>query len=81
MYNVLLHNDETTTFDFVIAILMRVFHKSAEDAITVTQSIHETGVGVAGSPYTHEIAEEKTLETIAIARANGYPLTPTFEEM
>lgn len=81
MYKVLLHNDDTTTFDFVIAVLMRIFHKTAEDAILVTKSIHETGQGIAGAPYTKEVAEEKTLETIALARANNFPLTPTFEEL
>lgn len=81
MYKVLLHNDDTTTFDFVIAILMKIFHKTAEEAIEITKSIHEQGQGIAGAPYTREIAEEKTLETIAFARANNFPLTPTFEEL
>ena len=81
MYKVLLHNDDTTTFDFVIAVLRKIFHKTAEEAIAVTKAIHEEGKGIAGSPYSREIAEEKTLETIAFARANSFPLTPTFEEL
>lgn len=81
MYKVLLHNDDTTTFDFVIAVLMRIFHKTAEEAIEVTKAIHVEGRGVAGSPYSKEIAEEKTLETIAFARANSFPLTASFEEL
>lgn len=81
MYKVLLHNDDTTSFEFVIEVLMRIFHKSAEDAIHITQSIHVQGQGIAGAPYTKEIAEEKTTETMAFARANGYPLTASFEEL
>ena len=81
MYKVILHNDNTTTFDFVIAILTQVFHRSLGDAIEITQSIHQTGQGIAGAPYTHEIAEEKTSETIGFARANGFPLMATFEEV
>lgn len=81
MYKVILHNDNTTTVDFVIHVLMRIFHKKLDDAVVITQSIHETGQGIAGSPYTKEIAEEKTLETIAIARANGFPLVATYEEV
>ena len=81
LYKVLLHNDDTTTVDFVIHILMRIFHRTIEDAVDLTQVIHETGIGIAGSPYTKEIAEEKALETIAAARANGYPLIATFEEL
>jgi len=81
MYKVLLHNDETTTFDFVIHVLVSIFHKTVEDAVELTKQIHVQGQGIAGSPYTREIAEEKTLETITFSRANGYPLTATFEEL
>lgn len=81
LYKVVLHNDDSTTFDFVIAILTKIFHKSLDQAIEITMSIHEQGQGIAGSPYTREVAEEKTLETITYARANGFPLTATFEEL
>ncbi len=80
MYKVILHNDDKTTFDFVILVLMDIFHKNLDDAITVTKLIHEQGQGIAGAPYTREVAEEKTLETISFSRANGFPLTATFEE-
>lgn len=81
MYKVLLHNDDKTTFDFVILVLVQIFHKTVEEAIEITHAIHLTQVGIAGSPYTREIAEEKTIETISFARANGFPLTATFEEL
>ena len=81
MYKVILHNDNTTTVEFVIHVLVRIFHKSIDDAMVLTQTIHETGIGIAGAPYTKEIAEEKTLETLASARANGFPLIATFEEL
>ena len=81
MYKVILHNDDTTTFDFVIEVLIRIFHKNLHDAFELTKSIHNTGQGIAGAPYTREIAEEKTEETISFSRANGFPLTATFEEL
>jgi ATP-dependent Clp protease adaptor protein ClpS len=81
MYKVLLHNDNLTTFDFVISILVTIFHRSLEDSIEITKAIHIAGQGIAGSPYTHEVAEEKTVETISFARANGFPLTATYEEL
>lgn len=81
MYKVLLHNDDKTTFDFVIRVLTQIFHKSVEEAIEVTQAIHITQTGVAGAPYTREVAEEKTAETISFSRASGFPLTATFEEV
>ena|ERR1035437_9110038 len=81
MYKVLLHNDDKTTFDFVISVLMQIFHRTENDAVEITKQIHITGIGIAGAPYTHEVAEEKTLETISYARANNFPLTPTYEEI
>ena len=81
LYKVILHNDNTTTVEFVIHVLMRIFHRKSEDAMVLTHTIHETGIGIAGAPYTKEIAEEKTLETVAAARANGFPLVATFEEL
>jgi ATP-dependent Clp protease adaptor protein ClpS len=81
MYKVLLHNDDTTTMDFVVAVLTQIFHRTAEEAIEITVHIHHNGQGIAGSPYTREIAEEKTLETVSYARANGFPLVATFEEL
>jgi len=81
MYKVILHNDDTTTMNFVIQILVHIFHRKLEDALMLTQVIHETGQGIAGAPYTREIAEEKAMETIATARANDFPLTATFEEL
>ncbi len=81
MWKVILHNDNTTTFDFVIAVLIRVFHKSVDQATELTQMIHLTGAGVAGI-YTKEIAEEKTYETLMFAKANGFPdMTASYEEM
>ena len=81
MYKVILHNDDKTTFDFVIAVLIDIFHKTIDEAIEITKVIHVTGQGIAGAPYTREIAEEKTLETVSFSRVNNFPLTPTFEEL
>jgi ATP-dependent Clp protease adaptor protein ClpS len=81
MYKVILHNDDSTTFDFVINVLIRIFHRTVEDAVEVTKAIHLSGQGIAGAPYTHEIAEEKTTESINWARANNFPLTVTYEEI
>lgn len=81
MYKVLLHNDDTTTFDFVIMILTTVFHKSIDESIEITKAIHVEGQGVAGAPYTKEIAEEKQDEVRKLSRANSFPLTASFEEL
>ena len=71
MYKVLLHNDDTTTFDFVILVLVQIFHRTVEDAVEITKSIHVNQTGIAGSPYTREIAEEKTIETISFSTSGN----------
>ena len=72
-YDVILLNDEVTTYDFVIKVLKQIFHKSDEQAIALTKHIHEKGSGVVGT-YLYEIAEQKGIETTLLAREAGYPL-------
>jgi ATP-dependent Clp protease adaptor protein ClpS len=73
MFNVVLHNDDSTTIDFVIMILMQIFHKTLEEANDLTLQIHETGKGIAGT-YSHEVATQKQAETTTCAQQNGFPL-------
>lgn len=78
MWNVILYNDDTTSMEFVVLILMQIFHKSLEEATDVMMNIHETGKGIAGT-YSHEIASTKKDESIAVARSNGFPLQVEIE--
>jgi ATP-dependent Clp protease adaptor protein ClpS len=79
LYRVLLHNDDYTSMDFVIAILVEVFHKSAEQAAAIMLSVHEKGMGVCGV-YPHEVAETKVVMVHNRARRAGFPLKSTMEE-
>jgi len=79
-YKVILHNDEKTTFDFVIHVLQTVFFKTFDEAIELTKHVHLSGSAIVGV-YTKEIAEEKTLEAVTLARGNGFPLAVTYEEL
>jgi ATP-dependent Clp protease adaptor protein ClpS len=81
LYKVLLHNDDKTTVDFVVNVLVNVFHRTMSDAIQITLDIHNEGRGIAGAPYTREIAEEKVSEVTSYSRANGFPLKATLEEV
>lgn len=78
MWNVILYNDDKTTMEFVVLILMQVFYKSFEDASEIMMNIHETGKGVAGT-YSHEVASQKKEEALSAARSNGYPLKVEIE--
>ena len=77
--HVYLLNDDYTPMDFVTEILKTIFRKSQSDAESVMLKIHEEGKGVAGT-YSHEIAEQKAIETTAQARSQGHPLNCTIEK-
>jgi ATP-dependent Clp protease adaptor protein ClpS len=78
LYKVLLHNDNYTTRDFVVAVLREVFHKSEADAVRIMMHVHYNGVGVAGV-YTYEVAETKIRLVEQLARENEFPLRLSME--
>ncbi len=79
LYKVLLHNDDYTTMEFVVEILMYVFNKSPEDAMRIMLNVHREGIGVCGV-YSFEVAETKVDTVEALAREKGFPLKCTMEE-
>ena len=79
MYQVLLHNDDYTTMEFVVHVLMQVFRKSIEEATRIMLNVHERGVGICGH-YIFEVAETKVETVTRMARENGYPLKCTMEK-
>lgn len=79
MYRVLLHNDDYTTMDFVVEILMLVFNKSTEEAVNIMLNVHRKGIGLCGV-YTYEVSETKVETVHAIAREQGFPLKCTMEK-
>lgn len=78
-YKVLMHNDDYTTMEFVIDVLMGIFRKTEAEAVRLMHAIHERGLAVCGI-YTLEIAETKVEQVVAYARANEFPLRCTMEE-
>ena len=77
-WKVILHNDDYTTMEFVVHILMTHFHKGAAEATHVMLQVHRKGAGVAGV-YSREVAETKVAEVTDEARAHGMPLKLTSE--
>lgn len=79
MYRVLLLNDDYTTMEFVVEILMLVFSKSVEEATQIMLNVHRIGVGLCGV-YTYEVAETKVDTVHALAKERGFPLKCSMEK-
>ena len=79
-YNVLLLNDDYTSMDFVIQLLVEVFNRSLDEATAITMKVHDEGQGIAGT-YSHEVAEQKQTESSMISRHNGHPLKIVLEKL
>ncbi|MCR5188312.1 MAG: ATP-dependent Clp protease adaptor ClpS [Treponema sp.] len=70
---VVFFNDDFTTMDFVVDVLISVFNKSHDEAENIMLQVHENGSSVVGV-YTYDIAISRTNLTIQLARKNGFPL-------
>jgi ATP-dependent Clp protease adaptor protein ClpS len=78
MYKVLLHNDNYTTKEFVVEILMAIFNKSRQEATSLMWHVHRNGSGICGI-YPYEMAETKVDLVTRVARENGFPLKTSME--
>ena len=79
MYKVIILNDDYTTMDFVVEILMKIFRKTLEKANKIMLNVHRRGKGICGL-YTREIAETKIETVHALSREQGFPLRCTMEK-
>lgn len=78
LFRVLIHNDDVTPFDYVMAILGKVFLLSEEIAEHVAMTAHTEGLSIVIIRPRSE-AERLSLIANRAARADGYPLTFTVE--
>jgi ATP-dependent Clp protease adaptor protein ClpS len=77
-WQVLLHNDNYTTMEFVVLVLMGVFHKPEGEAIRIMYDVHRKGVGRVGA-YSYEVAETKVRRVAEMAQHAQFPLLATME--
>ena len=72
-FRVIVCNDDTTPVEFVISMLIAVFKHDEKSALELTLQIHNTGSATAGI-YSYEVAEQKGVDGVNLARAHGWPL-------
>ena len=77
-YKVIFHNDDFTTMEFVVKVLVDVFYKSESEATVIMLTVHEQGKAVVGI-YSYDMAVSMTNRATAMAKAEGYPLRITYE--
>jgi ATP-dependent Clp protease adaptor protein ClpS len=77
-YQVVLHNDDYTTMEFVVHVLMKFFHKDETEATRIMLHVHHRGFGVVGL-FTRDVAETKANQVMDYAKQHGHPLRCTAE--
>jgi ATP-dependent Clp protease adaptor protein ClpS len=77
-WRVIIHNDDVTPMDFVVAILLGVFRLELPRANSVMLEAHHTGVAHVITLALEE-AEVRVERAHALARAKRWPLTFTYE--
>ena len=80
MCKVILLNDDFTTKEFVVEILIKIFNKSSSVANELMETIHKTGSAIVGV-FSYDIALTKSKIVMENARRNGFPLRVEVEEL
>ncbi len=79
MYVVIMHNDDYTTMQFVVEVLIKIFNKSSIEASELMMKVHTKGNAVIGV-YTYDIAVTKKLLADKMAKQREFPLKITIDE-
>lgn len=72
-HNVLVLNDDFTTFEFVIEVMMTVFSKTRQEAENIAETTHYNQKAIVGT-YPLDIARSKVAKAVKMARNEGFPL-------
>ena len=78
-YRVIMQNDDFTSMEFVVEILMDIFHKDEIEAHRLMLMVHESGKAAVGM-YPYDIAVTKVQAATARAREEDFPFRLTVEE-
>lgn len=76
---VIIHNDDYTPMEFVIALLIKVFNKNEVEAMSITESVHTKDKGIVGI-YPKNVAISKTNIAKELIKQHNQILKITTEE-
>lgn len=78
LFQVVVHNDDFTPMEFVVAILEKFFYKERRVAVKIMLQAHMTGAAMCGF-FTRDIAQTKIAEVLDYARLHEHPLVCSME--
>ena len=78
-YKVIMWNDDFTTMEFVVDVLVSIFHKDEITAQALMLDVHKKGKAVVGK-YPYDIAVTKVKTALSRAKEQGFPFRMTLEE-
>ena len=78
-YNVIMLNDDFTTMEFVVSILVDIFHKDPVSAEAIMLGVHKNGQAVVGK-YPYDIAITRVNSALSRAKSERFPFRMTVEE-
>ena len=79
MFKVVLHNDDYTPMDFVVAVLQTIFMMNREQATQIMLKVHREGMGVCGV-YPKDVAATKVEQVVSFAKQHQHPLQCVMEQ-
>lgn len=78
LYRVVMHNDDFTPMEFVVAVLEAFFNMDRVKATQVMYEVHLTGKAACGL-FSKDVAETKVEQVTDYARKHEHPLLCSVE--
>ena len=79
-FNVIMINDDFTTMEFVVRVLVNIFRKDRVSAHNLMMTVHKNGQAVVGV-YPYDIAATRIKKALDLAKEEGYPFRMKMEEV
>ena len=80
-WTVVLHNDDFTPMDFVIVVLMEIFHLTEDESEHIMITVHNEGKAAIPRKYSKDIAITKANNVCSFAEIAQHPLLATPEQV